>query len=118
MLYHSYNTYSFKMTTSSSVPHDTFRRVLEDFKATLRKEEVDEFELCTLVDLKDAILAIQAKQASEKKLRNLTRLRSFLEAMEQYEQIIKVFLNTTNLLAFIWVRGSRNIPPRLCVSNH
>ena len=33
---------------------------------------------------------------------NLTRIKAFLEAMEQFEQIVNVFLNVNDFVAFIW----------------
>jgi transcriptional/translational regulatory protein YebC/TACO1 len=81
-----------------------FCRVLESFKATLSQDDKDEFKLSTLDDLKLEILAIQEKQASERKMKNSARLKSFLEAMEQYDEVVKVFLNASEILAFIWVR--------------
>jgi hypothetical protein len=91
------------MTTPLLVPGSMFRRALEEFKATLSPNEVENFQLCTLDDLKCTIISIQGKQLSERRAKNLTRLNSFLEGMEQYEEIIKVLLNTTDVLAFIWV---------------
>lgn len=85
--------------------HDAgFRRVLEQFKATLSQDDKEDFRLSTLDDLKLEILAIQEKQASERKMKNSARLKSFLEAMEQYDEVVKVFLNTADILAFVWVR--------------
>ena len=92
------------MPESFSTPDTGFRRVLEQFKATLSQDDKEDFRLSTLDDLKLEILAIQEKQASEKKMKNSARLKSFLEAMEQYDEVVKVFLNTADILAFVWVR--------------
>jgi hypothetical protein len=40
---------------------------------------------------------------------NLGRLSAFLEAMGQFEIVIKIFLNTSELVAFVWV--CRPSPP-------
>jgi hypothetical protein len=92
------------MATPTSNSDSNFCRALEEFKATLSQDDLHDFKLSTLDDLKLSILAIQEKQASERKMKNLTRLKSFLEAMEQYDEVVKVFLNTSDILAFIWVR--------------
>ncbi|KAH0562509.1 hypothetical protein GP486_002801 [Trichoglossum hirsutum] len=94
------------MTESFSTPDTSFRRVLEQFKATLSQDDREDFGLSTLDDLKLEILAIQEKQASEKKMKNSARLKSFLEAMEQYDEVVKVFLNTADILAFVWVAST------------
>lgn len=80
-----------------------FSPVLTSFTASLTQEQNDDFKYCTLDDLKVAIDAVQKKQASEKKMRNLARLKSFLDAMEQYGKIREIFLNTSNIIAYIWV---------------
>ena len=92
------------MPESFPTPDTSFRRVLEQFKATLGQDDKEDFRLSTLDDLKLEILAIQEKQASEKKMKNFARLKPFLEAMEQYDEVVKVFLNTADFLAFVWVR--------------
>ena len=92
------------MSASTPTSDGNFRRVLENFKATLSQDDQDDFELSTLGDLKLEILAIQERQASERKMKNSARLKSFLEAMEQYDEVVKVFLNTSEILAFVWVR--------------
>lgn len=33
---------------------------------------------------------------------NLTRVSGFLEAMNQFGAVIEVFLNTSEILAFVW----------------
>ncbi|KAH0537608.1 hypothetical protein FGG08_005600 [Glutinoglossum americanum] len=94
------------MSASISTSDRNFRRVLEDFKATLSQDDKDDFKLSTLDDLKLEILAIQEEQATERKMKNSARLKSFLEAMEQYDEVVKVFLNTSEILAFVWVANT------------
>jgi hypothetical protein len=80
---------------------DSFRRAVANFKANLSLDEEEDFRLTSLNDLKLTIDAIQKKQCSEKRMQNLRRLSSFLKGMEQYAKVIKVFLNTSNFVAFI-----------------
>jgi len=82
-----------------------FQKVLDDFRCSLAQDDRDEFRYTTLEDLQSCILEIQEKHASERKVKNMTRLNSFLEAMEQYGNVIEVFLNTSEFLAFVWVRN-------------
>jgi hypothetical protein len=89
------------MAAQSSPQEGAFRQALKEFTDTLTPDEADDFRLSSLGDLQMTILEIQAKQASEKRMRDLTRLQSFLEAMEQYSNIIEIFLNATEFVAFI-----------------
>ncbi|KAK0718014.1 hypothetical protein B0T26DRAFT_830132, partial [Lasiosphaeria miniovina] len=56
---------------------------------------------------------IQDEQASKARMRNMNRLRKFLEGMEQYievflEQLIEVFLNASEFVAFFLLQVTRN----------
>jgi hypothetical protein len=81
---------------------NSFRHALQTFKASLSVEELEEFELVTLRDLKIRLQAIQNKQESKKRLRNMRRLNYFLEAVEGHGKTIQVFLNTSDILCFVW----------------
>lgn len=89
---------------ASSAQDRGFQRALVRFTDQLSPDEKREFEFSTLEEVYDVIERIQNVHASERKMRNLTRIKSFLEAMEQYGKVIEVFLNSANLLAFVWVR--------------
>lgn len=45
---------------------------------------------------------IQDEQNARTDMRNLARIKPFLEAMEQFSKIIEVFLNVSNIIAFLW----------------
>ena len=90
----------------ASAPHiqaTVFQLVLQKFKATLSDQEKRQFGATSLHDLHVAIETIQKKQSSEKKLRAMSKLGRFLEGMNEYDKIVSVFLNTSEMLAFIWV---------------
>lgn len=61
---------------------------------------------CTsLGDLQKCILDIQKDIIKrQKKVMNMARLRAFLEAMDQYGKVVETFLNSSNVVAFVWVR--------------
>jgi len=92
-----------------------FQRALAKFKTdSLTEKEGDEFQWGTLDELKASIEKIQDEQVSNNKNRNLNRVNAFLEGMQQYEEIIKVFLNTCNYLAFVWVcPGGAQLSPQI-----
>jgi len=83
----------------------SFRRVLQQFKDEhLKGSECEQFQFTNLGDLQSSMREIQDNQASKAKMRNMNRLRKFLEGMEQYENLIEVFLNASEYVAFVWVR--------------
>lgn len=90
------------MTATQS---EKFHAILRRFKfdASFNEAELAEFQRTTLDDLKSSIADIQRKQASERKLRNMNRLSKFLESIQQYGNVIEVFVNTPEVLGFIWV---------------
>ena len=88
---------------ASTRPVDTgFQRVLARFSSRLTREEEAEFRFTTLDEVHQAIVNIQARQASRKGMRNLTRVLAFVEAMDQFGKVVEVFLNVSNILAFVW----------------
>jgi hypothetical protein len=94
----------FAVHMASNVSHlGQFGPVVQSFKETLSEEQRSNFEFSTLEDFQTTVVTIQNRQGSEKKMRNLARLRCFLEAMEQYGKVIEVFVNTSEIVGFIWV---------------
>ncbi|RBA15873.1 hypothetical protein FPRO05_12094 [Fusarium proliferatum] len=79
-----------------------FHRALADFQNRLKPAERQQFKVTTLDELKVTILAIQSQQRSRKKMMHMGRLVPFLEAMEQFGKVIEVFLNVSEVLAFVW----------------
>lgn len=80
-----------------------FQRALARFKSQLSLREQEKFGVTSLEDVQDTIAQIQSAQGSKRRMRNLTRLKGFIEAMEQYGQIVEVFLNVSEFIAFVWV---------------
>lgn len=92
------------MANQPQVQATVFQLVLQKFKASLSDKEKRQFGTTTLHDLNVAIETIQQKQKSERKLRAMSKLGRFLEGMKEYDKLVTVFLNTSELLAFVWVR--------------
>lgn len=92
------------MAAQPPVQAIVFQLGLQKFKASLSDKEKREFGVTTLEDLKVTIETIQQKQRSERKLRAMSKLGRFLEGMQEYDKIVAVFLNTSEILAFVWVR--------------
>ena len=81
---------------------DTFQTTLSNFKKRLTQKELEDFQFTTLEDVWQEAARIQSIQETSKTMMNMTRIQSFLEAMDQFGQIIEVFLNTSDVLAFVW----------------
>ena len=88
---------------ADTVNGGAFQRALARFKSHLSPEDQDKFSVTRLEDVQEAIAQIQSAQGSKRKMRNLTRLKGFIEAMEQYGQVVEVFLNVHEIIAFVWV---------------
>ncbi|CAI6333480.1 unnamed protein product [Periconia digitata] len=81
---------------------DAFHAAIQKFKARLSGPHLTEFKNMTYDDLCSTILQIQQEQEENKKIMNLSRIQSCLEAMQQFGKTVEVFLNTADMLAFIW----------------
>ena len=84
-----------------------FSRVLSAFRSRLSPQDINDFEVTTFDDLKQAIADIQRQQVQRRGLRNLNKIRPFLNSLGQYAQVIEVFVSAKPIfLAFIWVCSS------------
>lgn len=100
--------------------HADFRRVVEDFKAKaqLTAEELQLFQFNKLGDVTSVLSFIQAEQKQARKQMYMKRLDPFLKTMLEFGKVIDVFVNSSDILAFVWVNIA-SLPPKLCpVSKH
>src|SRR5436190_13675044 len=81
---------------------DGFEVALLRFKNHLTQKELIDFQFSTLEDVQRLIARIQDEQGSRKAMMNFSRIQSFLEAMGQFGEVIEVFLNTSEFVAFVW----------------
>lgn len=81
---------------------DIFEETLSDFKTRLTSKEQNDFRFATLQDLQKEMARIQHQQESLKTMMDMSRIQSFLEAMAQFGEVVKVFLNTSDFVAFVW----------------
>ncbi|KAI0440377.1 hypothetical protein F4803DRAFT_527373 [Xylaria telfairii] len=85
------------------MPSNTvFERALERFREGLTKEQEKQFQVSSLDQVHAEIQDIQSRLGSAKKLRSLNRLSKFLGAMTEIEQLVKIFLNVSEVVAFVW----------------
>lgn len=91
-------------TNAPNATHpEAFLKAWDEFRKDLTQSEQDEMACGNLEDLRKCILDLQKNQ---KRVVNMARLSAFLEGMEQYGKVVEVFLNTANIIAFIWVSYS------------
>ena len=62
----------------------TFQTVVSNFRSRLTKAELDDFKFCSLKDVQQTIVDIQARQDKRRETMNLSRILGFLEAMNQF----------------------------------
>lgn len=78
-------------------------RAVEKFRQNLTDEQRQLFTASSLEKVNAEIQSIQDRHGSRKQLRSLSRISKFLEAMTQIEQLAQIFLNVSEVVAFVWV---------------
>ncbi|KAK0627895.1 hypothetical protein B0T14DRAFT_146177 [Immersiella caudata] len=83
---------------------DQFRRALDDFKkkAELTSEESRYFQLSSFNDVLMTLDQVQKEQSKKKTLAFMNRIDPFLKTMAEYGKVIEVFVNMSEILAFVW----------------
>jgi hypothetical protein len=96
---------------STGTPGISFQRAVDKFTRNLTVKQRQEFAVCSLEDVHEAIVTIQEKRGSQKNMRSMARIQAFLEAMEQYRKAVEPFLNCTPFLGYVWVWPSYKYLP-------
>ncbi|KAJ4353923.1 uncharacterized protein N0V89_005654 [Didymosphaeria variabile] len=81
---------------------DALDAAVRKFKARLTGTDLTAFRSTTYEELCREILRIQYEQEQTKSMVNLGRIQSFLEAMDQFSKTIEIFLNVSDMVAFVW----------------
>lgn len=79
-----------------------FTRAITEFRNKRTGKELEGFKVTTYEQLCKELIEIQKKQDHRKETMNLGRIRSCLEAMHQFGQVIEIFLNVSDAVAFVW----------------
>jgi len=82
-----------------------FENAVARFRESLTKSQREQFAQCKKQDVERTIQEIQTRHGSQKRLKYMRRLSKFIEGMSQLSQVIEVFLNVNNTVAFVWVRA-------------
>lgn len=80
-----------------------FERTLEKFKNDLKPGDADIFRCTTLKDVLADIEQLQKRQNSQRRLQAIAQLKPTLEALNQLGKVVKVFANSSEYVAFVWV---------------
>ncbi|KAH7330241.1 hypothetical protein BKA65DRAFT_55430 [Rhexocercosporidium sp. MPI-PUGE-AT-0058] len=79
-----------------------FEKAVERFRGGLTKRQQEQFFGCKKQDVERIIQDIQSRHGAQKRLKSMRRVSKFIEAMSQLGQVIEVFLNVHNSVAFVW----------------
>lgn len=90
------------VSSSTAQPSEAFRNALDAFRRRLSAEEEIEFKNTTYELLRDDIISLQQKQEKRKEMMNFSRIQAFLEGMQHLGKTIEIFLNVSNVVAFVW----------------
>jgi len=77
-------------------------RAIIQFRNRLTGAELMEFKGTTHDNLRKELLKVQEKQEARLETMNLARIKHCLEAMNQFGQVIEIFLNVADAVAFVW----------------
>ncbi|CAN9219825.1 unnamed protein product [Alternaria alternata] len=72
------------------------------FRNRLNGTQLMEFKGTTHENLREELLKVQEKQEARLETMNLARIKHCLEAMHQFGQVIEIFLNVSDAVAFVW----------------
>jgi hypothetical protein len=77
-------------------------RAIIKFRNGLTGTELTDFKTTTYEQLCKGLIHVQHEQEHRSETMNLARIKSCLEAMHQFGQVIEIFLNVADAVAFIW----------------
>jgi len=89
-------------TPPSHTTGTALTRAITKFRNKLTGTELTEFSKSTYDDLGKALLDVQHQQEGRMETMNLARIKPCLEAMHQFGQVIEIFLNVADAVAFFW----------------
>ncbi|KAJ4267106.1 hypothetical protein NW762_003204 [Fusarium torreyae] len=80
----------------------SFERSLDQFRRELSDDQKKEFSGANQKYVNSMLQDMQSKLGREKGLRRLTRIEKFLGAMKHIEALVTIFLNVSEVVAFVW----------------
>ncbi|WZH47704.1 Vegetative incompatibility HET-E-1 [Fusarium acuminatum] len=86
----------------ASIQSRSFERSLEQFRRELSDTEMKEIGGANQKSLEATIQKIQRQLGREHGLCKLTRVEALVRAMKNIEELVTIFLNVSEVVAFIW----------------
>ncbi|KAL5121669.1 hypothetical protein ACEQ8H_000355 [Pleosporales sp. CAS-2024a] len=83
-------------------PSAAFAKALAEFRKRLTVEELAKFQNTTYDQFCQDLGDLQEKQRRRREMMNLSRIEAFLEGIHQLGKTIEVFVNASDMVAFIW----------------
>ena len=84
------------------VSGEVVNRAIRRFRARLTGKELAEISNTTYEELCKDLFQVQQEQERRLESMNLARIHRCLEAMGQFGEVIQIFLNVHNGVAFVW----------------
>lgn len=78
-------------------------RSMDQFRRELTDAQLKEISGANRMSINHEIQKMQAGLGREKSLCRIGRMSRFLDAMEEVEKLVSIFLNVSEAVAFIWV---------------
>jgi hypothetical protein len=87
----------------NAVEDTAFSRALERFRASLTKDQQEQFAGCNKAEVQKTINEIQNRHGSQRRQKNMRRVSKFVEGMSQLGKVLEIFVNADIFVAFLWV---------------
>ncbi|KAJ3536177.1 hypothetical protein NM208_g5825 [Fusarium decemcellulare] len=81
-----------------------FQQAVQRFKsqAALTGDELRDFQFSSLNDVQITLRTVQERQEKTRRLVFMKRIDPFLKTMTEYGKVIEIFVNSSDMLAFVW----------------
>ncbi|EKJ70215.1 hypothetical protein FPSE_09589 [Fusarium pseudograminearum CS3096] len=86
----------------ASSPRLSLERSIDQFRRELTDAQLQEISGANRTSINHEIQKIQNELGREKSLCRIGRMSRFLDAMEEVEKLVTIFLNVSEVVAFIW----------------
>ena len=87
---------------------------VDKFRASLTRPQREKFKSCDLSAVNNAVKEVENTLGGLRKNPRMHRARRFIEGMSHLSKVVEVFLNVSDVIAFIWVCLAQN--RLLCLS--
>lgn len=105
------NCASSRLSMANVSLDEEFRQLADDFqkRAKLTPQQLNAFKLTKVEDIRRVLVDVQKKHEKDRALIWLKRIDPFINTFLEFGNIVEVFLNTSEFLAFVWV-CAQNFP--------